>query len=433
MKFSISKFFSKEGLIILFPAALVTVLAFWLAAQFIKPAPPSHIAIASGSEQGAYYRFAKLYAEYLAKSGITLDVRSTAGSVENIRHLATPESNIDIALLQGGIAGKEPVENVVSLGRVFMEPVWVFYKSDRVLDRLSTLAGKRIAIGPEGSGTRQLALALFEPNGVTADTATFEAIGGAEAAKCVSQGACEAAFFVASSQSKIVQQLLEDQDVRLMSFAQADAMTRIFPYLRKVTLPEGVIDFVRNVPAEDKTLVAAEAALVAKADIHPALVGLLVQAAKKVHAPGGLFQNVSEYPKPTDPEFSLSDAAEIAYNSGVPFLQRFLPFWLAIFIERMIVLIVPIATILLPLIKIGPWLYEWRVRRRLLHWYGQLKDLERRIADDTAGEGRADFKAEIEKISEAVSIIPVPLTFSDRFYELRAAVDLVRQRLSVKN
>jgi len=433
MKFSFSKFFSKEGLLILLPAALVTALGFWVAAQFIKPAPPSNITIATGSEQGAYHRFAEQYAAELAKAGITLRLKSTAGSVENIALLQQAHSGVDLALIQGGVATADTAKGIVSLGRMFMEPVWVFYRGRDEITRLSALKGKKIAIGGEGSGTRQLTMALLKPSGIDATTADFQDIGGANAARCVKSGVCDAAFLVASPQSKTVQDLLRDDGVRLMGFAQGKAMTRIFPFLARVDLPEGVIDFVRNIPVTDKTLVAAQAGLVAREDIHPAIVGLLVNAAKRVHKKGGLFQKVSEYPKPMDPEFPLSDAAEIAYNSGVPFLQRLLPFWLAIFIERMIVLIVPIATILLPLIKIGPWLYEWRVRRRLLYWYGQLKDLEHQIAVDEAGEGLEQHRKEIERISESVRVIPVPLTFSDRFYELQAAVDLVRQRLRIKN
>jgi len=433
MNFSISKFFSKEGLLILLPALLVTALGFWAASQFIKPAPPSHITIATGSEQGAYHRFAKQYAMELAKSGITLRLKSTAGSVENIKLLQEEGSGVDLALVQGGVATGETAPSVVSLGRMFMEPVWVFYRGSDELDRLSNLAGKKIGIGGKGSGTRQLALALLKPNGITARSAEFQDVGGAAAAACLKQGVCDAVFLVASPKSKIVQDLLRDESIRLMSFAQGEAMTRIFPFLARVDLPEGVIDFVRNIPLADKTLVAAQAGLMARGDIHPAIVGLFVNAAKRIHEKGGLFQKVGEYPKRTDPEFPLSDAAEIAYNSGVPFLQRVLPFWLAIFIERMIILIVPIATILLPLMKLGPWLYEWRVRRRLLYWYGQLKDLEHRIAVDPALEGLDGYRSEIEKIGESVRVIPVPLTFSDRFYELQAAVDLVRQRLRVQN
>lgn len=429
MAYSVSKFFSKEGLLILLPAALVTVLAFWAAAQFIKPAPPSKITIATGSTSGAYHRYAKQYAAELAKSGVSVTLKSTAGSVENVALLADTQSGVDLALIQGGVANAETAPDLVSLGRMFMEPVWVFYRDHQDIERLSGLRSKTIAVGREGSGTRKLALAVLGPSGVTDETATLRPIGGAAATKCLIDAACDAAFFVAAPDAETVRGLLRDDTIKLMSFRQGEAMTRILPFLTRVDLPEGVVDFVRNIPVEDKTLVAAKAALVARKDIHPAIVGLLVNAAKRTHARGGLFQKVSEFPKPNDPEFPLSDAAEIAYNSGVPLLQRLLPFWLAIFIERMIVLIVPIATILLPLIKIGPWLYEWRVRRRLLYWYGQLKELEKEIAADPANERRPEHVQEINRISEAVSVIPVPLTFSDRFYELRAAVDLVRQRL----
>ena len=162
MKFSLSKFFSKEGILILLPALLVTALAFWFAAQFIKPAPPSEITIATGSETGAYHRFAKQYAAHLAKAGITLNLKSTAGSVENIRSLTAADSGVDLALVQGGVANSEQAEGLVSLGRMFMEPVWVFYRAPEELDRLSALAGKTIAIGPVGSGTRQLAARVAE-------------------------------------------------------------------------------------------------------------------------------------------------------------------------------------------------------------------------------------------------------------------------------
>lgn len=431
MPSSISKFFSKEGLLIVLPSLLLVVSAFWLASQFIKPAPPGEITIATGSKTGAYYNFATRYAAHLAKSGITVHLVETAGSVENLRMLqGEGHQPVDLAFVQGGVVGDDAPPGLVSLGRMFMEPVWVFYRDGTDIDRLSNLRGKTIAVGPDGSGTQQLARALLGPSDITETTATFTRVGGDKAAQCLIEAKCAAAFFVAAPNAKTIDALLRNEDIKLMSFRQGEAMTRRFPFLARVTLPEGVIDFVRNIPARDKTLVAAQAALVAKRDIHPAIIGLLIQAAKQVHQAGGLFQNVGEYPRATDPEFAMSDAAEIAYNSGVPFLQRFLPFWLAIFIERMIVLIVPIATILLPLIKIGPWLYEWRVRRRLLHWYGQLKDLEADIAADPENARLPEHRREIERIHDAVSVIPVPLTFSDRFYELRAAVDLVRQRLA---
>lgn len=420
----------RDVLMILLPAIALVAMAFWIASQFIKPAPPSRITISTGNETGAYHRFGEEYKSILADSGITVDLQTSAGSVENLERLASAKSGTDLALVQGGVGDAESLTNVVSLGRMFMEPVWVFYRAPEVIDRLTQLKGKRIAVGPEGSGTRQLAVALLQPNGVTAKASTFEALGGQQAANCLLEASCDAIILVASPQSQIVRALLQNDSVQLMSFAQAEAMTRIFPFLSHVVLPEGVIDFVANVPKQDTHLVAAQAALVARDDIHPAIVGLLVQAARKVHRPGGLFQKIAEFPKETDPEYPISDAAEIAYNSGVPFLQRLLPFWLAIFLERMIVLLVPIATILLPLFKLGPWLYEWRVRRRLLYWYGELKDLERRIKADPGRRELPQHLEDVDKIDHEVSEISVPLTFSDQFYELRAAIDLVHQRLA---
>jgi TRAP transporter TAXI family solute receptor len=420
----------RDVLMILLPAVLLVIGTFWLASRYVKPAPPSEIKISTGSKTGAYHRFAERYRNNLAKSGVTVHLQPSAGSVENLKRLSDAKSQSDLALIQGGVGNSETAPDLLSLGRMFMEPVWVFYKSSTGIDRLVDLRGKRIAVGPQGSGTRELAVALLEPNGITLTTATLKDIGGDDAAACLRQDECDAIFLVASPESKVVQSLFRDSSIRLMSFRQAEALTRIFPFLAHVVLPHGVIDFVADIPRQDTHLVAAQAALVVRSDIHPAIVGLLVQAAREVHQPGGLFQKIGEFPKDADPEYPMSDAAEIAYNSGVPLLQRLLPFWLAIFLERMIVLIVPIATILLPLIKLGPMLYEWRVRRRLLYWYGQLKDLERRMKADTADEHRQTHIQDVAEIDHEVSEISVPLRFSDQFYELRAAIDLVRQRLA---
>lgn len=219
-----------------------------------------------------------------------------------------------------------------------------------------------------------------------------------------------------------------------MSLRRAEAYTRRFPFLTRVVLPEGAIDLARNLPSSDVTMLAAQAALVARQDLHPALAWPLVNALKSTHSAGGMFQRVAQFPQGFDPEYPMSEDAERMYASGTPFFQRFLPFWLASLIQRMIIMIVPVATILLPLFKLGPMIYEWRIRSRLLYWYAQLKTLEKRISEGvSAASGGAELTAEIERIEEAVSTIPVPLHYSDRLYELRAAIDLVRQRIIARS
>ncbi len=423
----------REILLVGGPAMLLVFGAFWLAYQFVEPAPPSRLVITTGSEQGAYYAFAKRYAESLERNGITLEVVPSKGSVENIARMTAPEQRFDLALLQGGIASERTAPGLMSYGRVFLEPLWVFHTLPVDVDRLTALAGKRIAIGPPGSGTRVLAENLLAANGIKEGGATLLPLGSGEAVAALERGEADAAFLTLAPESPPVQKLLRDNRFRMVSFAQAEAYTRAFPYLTRVVLPEGAIDIQRNIPARDIVMVAAQAAVIARDTLHPALAWPLVDALKSTHKGGGMFQRIGDFPKSEDPEFEMSEDASRIYVSGAPFFQRFLPFWLASLIERMVIMVVPIATILLPLLKLGPMLYDWRIRSRLLYWYGQLKGVEKSISGLKAGaQVPPELKVEIDRIDEAVAMIPVPLHYSDRLYELRGAIDLVRQRLHAR-
>ena len=414
---------------ILAPAVLLVIAAFWFASRFVEPAPPKTVTLATGGAAGAYHAFGKRYAESLAKSGVKLELRTTAGSVENVKLMGDPASGVSVALLQGGIGDPKAMGDVVSLGRIFLEPVWVFYRNGESIDRLTQLKGKRIAVGPDGSGTRALAEALLKPNDVLGGGTTLLPITSTAAAEALAKGEADAIFLVLAPEAAIVQSMLRDARFKLMGFAQAEAYSRIFPYLTKVVLPQGVVDLVRNIPEQDVPMLAASAALVAKGDMHPALAGLLADAAQSVHSSGNLFYRAGEFPKAVDPEFTMSDDAERVYKSGQSFLKRVLPFWLAIFVERMVVMIVPIATILIPLFKVVPRLYQWRIKRRIFYWYGQLKRLERRISSDRGMADASTYRTEIDRIDTAVTVIPVPVYYSEQLFNLRSAVGLVRQRI----
>ncbi len=423
----------REMLLIAGPALLLTVFAFWFAFQFVEPAPPQTITILTGSKEGAYFAFGRQYAERLDKAGITVEVLTSSGSMENLARLNDPSGKADVALLQGGVADKAAAEGLVSLGRMFPEPLWVFYTGDELIDRLAALKGKRIAIGGEGSGSRKLALALLKSNGITSATSSLLPLSGQKAADALSTGNVDAIFLTTAPETPLIKILLADPRTKLMNFAQGEAYTRLFPYLVRITLPAGVIDLVNNVPSNDVTLVAPKAALVARPTLHPAVIGLLVEAAKEIHSDGGMFHRIGEYPESIDPEFAMSEDAARFYNRGQPWLQSFLPFWLAIFLERMFIMIVPIATILIPLVKIVPFVYEWRLKSRIMYWYAQLKGIEKELQDTHTKDDLAGYLNDMDEIDEAVSAIPMPLHYSDRFYELRAAVDLVRQRIATRH
>ncbi len=411
---------------------LIVGIGFVVAYQFVEPAPPSRIVISTGGESGAYYQFAQRYAAILARSGVTLEVRASAGSLENIERLESGEA--DVGFVQGGVIAPpedtdaEQTGDLYSLGSVFYEPVWVFYRGNKPLTRLTELHGKRIAIGQEGSGIRQLAQRLLEANEMQG-AGTLLPLAGLDAAEELQQGRIDAAFIIAAESAPVVQVLLRSPGVRLMSFAQANAYQRRFPFLTRLTLPQGVADLVRDYPPEDVRVLAPTANLVVRGDLHPALQALLLQAASEVHGQSGFFQSAGEFPSYMDPLLPLSPEAARYFKSGPPFLQRYLPFWLAVLIDRMIVLLVPVIALLIPLLRIAPALYSWRVRSKVFRCYGELRFLEDDIRHRFDAARLTDYRRRLDALDEEASELHIPLGFTDLIYTLREHVNLVRNIL----
>lgn len=414
------------------PALLLLIGGFWLAAQFIKPAPPDYFVLSSGSDGGAYQLYAARYKLVLENSGIELRERPSAGSLENLKRLRDPHEEVDVAFIQGGTAQGVEAENLVSLGSMYYEPLWVFYRGKGRIERLTQLKGQRLAIGPEGSGTRKLALELLEASGAATAPTRLDPADGMRAVAALREGKVDAVFVVGSAQSAAVWSLLYLDGAKLMSFAQAEAYTRRFPYLSKVVLPYGAIDFVRGIPARDVTLVAPVATLVARSDMHPALVGLLLQTAAQVHGGPEPFGKAGEFPSSRQTDFPLSKEAERFYKSGKPFLQRYLPFWAATLVDRMVVMAIPFFALLIPIVRVAPQLYRWRVSSRIYRWYGQLKFLENEVKRDPAKHSREEWFAQLAHIEEGVDRIPTPLAFADQWYTLREHIGLVRQVIREK-
>jgi TRAP-type uncharacterized transport system substrate-binding protein len=352
----------RDALAVGIPTLALLFAGFWYAAQFIKPAPPSRVVVATGADGGAYQRFAALYKPLVERNGIKFIERPTAGAVENLALLRAAGEDIDVAFVQGGLGLGRETAGLVSLGSIYYEPLWVFYRGAEPIERLVHLRGKRLAIGAEGSGTRKLALDLLEPNDATTAPTRLLPLGGLEAVAALAAGRVDAIFLVGPANSGAVWASFYGEGFRLMSFALADAYVRRWPYLSKLTLPRGAIDLVRDIPARDVTLVAPIAALVARESIHPALIDVLLQAATEVHGQPGLFQRAGEFPNPRQVDFPLSPEAARFYSSGRRFLQRYLPFWAATLVDRLVVLLIPVVALLIPLMRIAPALYGWRAR-----------------------------------------------------------------------
>ncbi len=426
----------RELLLTIGPALLLVVLAFFLATRFMPPPPPKQVTISTGGETGGYYAFGKRYSEILARHGVRLNVSTSAGSIENLKRLQDPKSGVSIALMQGGIGNSESAPNLLSIGRVFHEPLWIFYRGTTNIERLAELNGKRLAVGVEGSGTRALVDDILKAGRITAQTATLLPITGQNAVNALRKGEVDVVFLALAPQAPLIQDLVRDKSVRLMSLTQAEALTKVFPYLARLTLPQGVFDLAANIPERDIAMVAPQAGLVVQNTLHPAIIALLAEAAQEVHGKGSLFAKAGEFPTTTDPEFEMDPDALRYYKSGPTFWKRILPYWIANLVERAVVFLVPLLTVLIPLGKILPAVYKWRFRQRLLHWYGRLKEVEEGVATVGSGEeARAAAKelhGKLDHIDDAVGRLPVPIQFAEQFYNLRNHLDLVRERLKSK-
>jgi TRAP transporter TAXI family solute receptor len=420
----------RDLLVIGLPMALLIVAGFWATYQFVQPAPPSRLAIITGAADGAYQVFATRYKEIFERNGITLDIKPSAGAVQNFQALLDQKQDVDVGFVQSGVAQGKDTTGLVSLGMMYPEPLWLFYKGKEGLATLDRFKGKRIAVGQEGSGTRLLALELLEAHGLTEPPTQISPLSGLAAAQALDRGEIDAVFIVGAAQSGAVWTLLYTPGVQIFDFSQAEAYARRFPYLTVLTLPRGAIDLQRDMPKRDITLVAPTATLVAREDTHPALVDLLLQAATEVHESAGLFQRAGQFPAPSsDSEFAPSKEAERYYKSGKPFLQRYLPFWAATLINRLVIMLVPVFALLVPLIRVAPSIYSWRVRMRVFRYYGELKLLELQAQEAPDSKKPEEWIAELDRIEEAAHRIPTPNAFAEQVYTLRSNVNMVRDAL----
>jgi TRAP transporter TAXI family solute receptor len=410
------------------PATLAAVAAFVIAFQWVKPAPPSHVVIATGRADGAYYRFAQQYRERLAREGITLEVRETSGSVENIRLLEDRASGVDLAFVQGGTAGTASSETLGSLGSLYFEPLWVFSRGAPGPNDLRELRGRRLAVGPEGSGTRAVALTLLAANGITEATARLLPSTGLDAVRALRQREVDTVFLVAGAGSPTIQAMLTTPGVALLSFPRADAYTKRFPFLTRLVLPAGGLSLEANLPPRETVLLAPAATLVVHADFHPALVDLVLVTAAAVHGGRGLFEAAGQFPSPDHLEFPLIREAERYHKSGPPFLARFLPFWAATLADRVKVLILPLL-VLVPLARLVPPAYRWRVRSKILKRYRDVVEVDQALSRHPSPAECDELLVRLDRIEDEVRDLRVPLGYADAHYHLRLHVDLVRRRV----
>jgi len=402
--------------------------AVWLVMEYFNPAPPSTITIAAGPKGGAYEFFAQQYREKLARAGVTLNIRITGGTAENIRLIEDPKSGVQVAFVVGGASNSQQAPGLLSLGRVNYQVFWIFYRGTETLDYLTQLKGKRIGVGPEAVVTLQVLGAA----GVNSQSATLLPLTGSAAVQALNEGKVDAIFLALASESSAIQPLLRDPNVRLMCVSETDALTRIFPYLVRLVLPQGVIDLENDIPPTDVKLIGTTNAVVVRQDLHPEIIDLLAKTLVEVHGGAGIFQRAGEFPTPTDPEFAVADGARELYKNGSTYLNKYLSFWTVSLMKKIIAVLLSCAVVLVPFSNLAPKLTSWIVHDRMSHLYRRLRTVEANMQTDLTASQLDALQSDLEKIEQSANNLGVPIRRSDLLFELKIHIDHVRQRLGLR-
>jgi len=414
-------------------ALAVTIVAFVIAAMVIlRNVPPRLIVMATGPEGSADYAVGERYRAALATAGVQVRLLPTAGSAENLTLLLDPRSRVSVGLIQDGTVGAEASSELESLGTVFYEPLWLFHKRGLGSNKgLLDLRGRKMSVGPVGSGTRVLSLELLRRNGIDGQVSELLALAPEAAAQKLLAGEIDAAATLNAWEAPVVQKLIADEHIELSSFAaRADAYLALYPFLNKVVVPRGVVDLARDLPPTDVILFAPKTSLVVHKDLHPAIQYLLLDAAVQIHSRPGIFQRANQFPAAEGIDFPLSREALQFYKSGRPFLHNYLPFWVAELFGTLIFLLIPILGVLYPMVRSLPSLYDWLMRSKITRIYGELRFLEDEIIDArrTGGDMSA-MVAQLDHLEEQANHLKIPLTYASRLYELRNHIDIVREHL----
>ncbi len=409
------------------PVLTIALIGFILALILMAPAPPQKIRFGAGAPGGAYRAYAERYQHLLGEEGVEVELVDTAGSIDNLRLLE--DGVIDVALVQGGLAGTGERERLRSVGGLFEEPFWVFVRESLPARDFGDLRDLRVSIGADGSGTRALSRRLQNAYGGEWPERARLSLATREAEAALLAGEIDAAAFAASPDAAYIRSLMRAQGVRPLAFERAEAIARRAEGLSSVILLRGVVDIGADIPERDVPLLAAVAQLAVRKDIHPAIEALLLDSALTIHSERSLFSPAGRFPNAENTDLPVSRQVLRYYRDGPSFLRRYFPFAVANFLERAWVLAIPLLTLAFPLVRAAPPIYRWRVRRKIYVWYKDLRQLEEKGRALPPGVSRNGVQRELEKLQIEIGKLDVPLSYTDDLFRLRSHIEFVKQLL----
>ena len=396
-----------------------------LALAYFIPSPPSAITVAMSFKGSSYERFALSYREKLSRSHFTLNLHYTDGPLDNLKLVKDQNSGVDVAFMFGGVTNDKLSPELMSLGRIAFAPIWIFYRGTETLERLTQLKGKRIAMP---AATRLVFDQMIAGHGVNPGNTTILPLASPAAAKAFKDGEVDVFVLVIELNAPFVQELLRDPAVRLMSVAQAEAITRVHPFLARLVLPQGVIDFEKNIPANDVSLIADTQAVVVRKDLHPELIYLLARALSEEHSGAGIFKRAGDFPTVTDPELPMAQTALDFYKNGPSFLNRYLPFWMVNHVQRLLAVLLAAGFIVYPLFNLAPKLYRWLLQDRMRRLYRRLRIVEKTMKGNLTASQLGALQADLENIDRVSAILP--MRHSETYFGLKRDIDATRIHLA---
>ncbi len=398
------------------------VVLFLLVRPIIPPPLPTHIRIGTGPETGRYHEFGKRLAARFEEHGIGVELVPSEGSVQNLERL---HDGLDLALVQGGVVGRDDVEGVRGIASLFYEPIWIFHRHADEFELVRDLKGKRIAIGADGSGTAPLARGILAANGIREHLLP---IGGDIAMEELRAGEVDAVIIVQAPTNEWIHDLVEDGAFNLLLFVRADAYAARFAHLEVLDVPRGFVDLELDLPREDIRLLATTANLLMRDGLHPRLVPLVIELCRDELSRGTMLAAPGVFPSIDKMDVPVSETALRYYRSGPSFLYRYLPFQVAHTLNRLLLLLIPLLTLLYPLSKGAGPLYRFFVFRRIYPWYRVLRDLEDELARSKTAEERATVIGQVHDLERTVAGIHVPARYAGELFALRRNIAAVLRR-----
>ena len=412
------------------PVLLLIIIMFAVTSEFIQPAPEKKLIIATGSKGGNYYKIANEYKKLLEANKIEVTILNTAGSVENIKLLK--EKKVDIAFVQNGILNSNE-KDIEFLANVYYEPLWIFYKNDNyTIDYLIQLISKKISIGEEGSGTKNLAMKLLKDNGISNENSTILTLNTKESKQMLIDGKIDAMFMVTSHDSKVVKELLENPQINVLSIKRAKAYGQKYGFLEALELHEGTLDLYKNIPDENINLLSTSANLLARKDVPDEIIRIFLKQVKQVHEKESLFANENQFPNLLNTELTINEEAKQYFTKGDTWLESIFPYWIASNIDRLKLLLIPLLTLMFPLLKgIFP-LYQWSIRSKIFRWYKIINSIDKQISTANIEE-LEKYTDELDSLNiEIQKETTVPLSFMGEYYNLMVHIELIQNKIKAR-